>query len=559
MRKKVADLFGKIREWTLKNKKKAAGLYGGIALILVVVLIVSAVLGQKSKSGQVAYKEETVTYGTLTVGVTESGTITVGTSSQTLDIDISEYTTSTDGFSFGNPGGMMGGSNSQSTSTSDSDSDTRVLEVEEVYVTVGQVISEGDKIARLSSESVSKIRADLEEDVVSAQNTYDQALAEQQVTDLSADSTYSINEMYGSYAQSEYDTSIQQLQDAIDDAQDELDEANEALLEYKEQLSEDQEELPQLKALVTNAEYTVNNIDVTTATYAWVDAENIREEAQELYDACEEEIETLTETISEQETTIQELEIALEDAKKAYDLGVIEAKTTYDVHNLYYNDAEEIRDVTKLQADLAVRMAEDDLENAQEKLEEFDKYIVDDVIVSGYNGAISEVSISAGDELYSDSSILVVNDYDEVTVTVDVDEDDIGSAQLGAEANVYIEAFPDELFSATVTDVGDATYDSSSATTSYEITVTLSGDNLSQLYTGMTSDVTFITQDTEEVLYISNRAVTRENGVSTVKVKDANGKIKTVTVETGFSDGSSVEIKSGLSEGDTVIIESTVN
>ena len=71
--------------------------------------------------------------------------------------------------------------------------------------------------------------------------------------------------------------------------------------------------------------------------------------------------------------------------------------------------------------------------------------------------------------------------------------------------------------------------------------------------------MTFITSETEDVLYISNRAVTRENGVSTVKVKGSDGKIKTVTVETGFSDGSNVEVKSGLSEGDIVIIESTVN
>ena len=558
MKNKFASIFKSVKNWTLQNKKKAFGIYSVTALILIICIITSLVIIGSDTSGQSVYKEEVVTYGTLTVGVTESGSIDVGTSAQTLDIDISEYTTSSDSFSFGNPGGMMGMGNNQSTS-SDSDSDTRVLEVEEVYVSVGQVVSEGDKIARLSSDSVNKIRADLEEDVVSAQNTYDQTLAEQQVSDLSADSAYTINEMYGSYAQGEYDTAVQKLQDAIDDAQKELDDAKETLEEYKKDLEEDQTELPQLKALVTNAEYTVSNIDVATATYAWVDAENIREEAQELYEACEEEIEDLNDSISEQETKIEELEIALLNAQKEYDLGVIEAKTTYEIHNLYYSEADEIREVNKLQSSLAVEMAEDDLEEAKEKLEEFDRYIVDDVIVSGYKGVISEISISAGDELYSDSSIFVVNDYEEVTVTVDVDEEDISSAQLGAEAKVYIEAFPDEIFAATVTDVGDATYDSSTATTSYEITVSLSGDDLSELYTGMTSDVTFITSETEDVFYISNRAVTRENGVSTVKVKGADGKIKTVTVETGFSDGSNVEVKSGLSEGDIVIIESTVN
>jgi len=557
---KSSKVSGKLKKekHTFFSKKKVVITGSVIAAGLIGAIVAVRVKNCENSAEQAVYKEETVTYGTLTVGVTESGSITVGTSTQTLDIDISEYTGSTDSFSLGGNTGMMGNSNSQTTS-SDSDDDTRVLEVEEIYVSVGQEIAEGDQIAKLTSESVTSIRAELEEDVVSAQNTYDQALAEQESTDLSADSTYSINEMYGSYAQSEYDTTVQTLQDAVDDAQESLDEANETLLEYQEDLEEDQATLKELEALVTNAEYTVNNIDVETAPYAWTDAENIREDAQELYDTCEEEIETLTESISDQETLIQELTIALGQAQEAYEVGVIEAQATYDIHTLYYDNADEIKDVTKAQTALAVEMAADDLEEAKDKLDEFDEYIVDDVIVSGYSGVISEIDIAAGDELYSDSNILVVNDYDQVTITVDVDEDDIDSAQLGAEANVYIETFPDEIYKATVTDVGDATYDSSTATTSYEITVTLEGDDLSELYTGMTSDVTFITTDTADVLYISNRAITRENGVSTVKVKDANGNISTVEVETGFSDGSSVEIKSGLSEGDTVIIESTVN
>ena len=202
-------------------------------------------------------------------------------------------------------------------------------------------------------------------------------------------------------------------------------------------------------------------------------------------------------------------------------------------------------------------MAKDDLDEAEEKLTEFDTYIVNNEIVSGHNGVISEIDILQGDDLYSNSDILVVNDYDDVTVTVDVEEDDMDAAAMGALAKVNIDAFPDTVFEAKVTDIGDATYDSSTGITSYEVTVTLEGD-MSELYTGMTAEVTFITADSEDVIYIPNRAVTRQNGVSTVKVKDENGKVKTVEIETGFSDGTNTEIKSGISEGDTVIIESSV-
>lgn len=75
----------------------------------------------------------------------------------------------------------------------------------------------------------------------------------------------------------------------------------------------------------------------------------------------------------------------------------------------------------------------------------------------------------------------------------------------------------------------------------------------------MTGDVTFITKESEQVTYISNRAIIRTGTKSYVKVKDDSGKIVKKEVVTGFSDGVNVEIVEGLSEGDVVLIESKVN
>ncbi|MFR9233293.1 MAG: hypothetical protein ACLVLH_09930 [Eisenbergiella massiliensis] len=61
------------------------------------------------------------------------------------------------------------------------------------------------------------------------------------------------------------------------------------------------------------------------------------------------------------------------------------------------------------------------------------------------------------------------------------------------------------------------------------------------------------------MVYVSNRAVSRENGKSYVKKKEADGSITRQEIITGFSDGVNVEIKEGLSEGDTVLIESKVS
>ena len=551
-------------EWSRIHKKRAVVLYAATALILIATIVTAMIYKSKSESESSAntvYREETVTKGALTVGITEEGTVTIGTTAQTLDVDISAYTgsdnTSTNSWQNAGGGGMPG-QQTQTTTTTSTDSDTRELEVKQVYVNVGQEIAKGDPIALLDADSVNDIKADLQADVEDAKNTYDETAASQTISDQTAEQNYKLYSLYGDTAQTAYDTTVATLQDAVDSAQQDLDDANDTLQDYQDQLTEDQTNLPTFKKALENATYTANGIDKETAMYGWLTAEDSRETAQELVDNTEDEIDDLTDEIKAQNTKIAEYEIALESAKKAYELGVIEAQATMDTHIFQNQNADTYLSVSKAQNALATEEAKDDLTQAQKKLSEFNSYIQNNEIIAAENGVISAVSITAGDDLYSNSDLITVNDYDKVTATVDVSEDDIDYAKVGAEAKVNIDAFPDTVFDASVTDVGDANYDSSTGTTSYEVTVTLSGD-LSELYSGMTAEVTFITKDTENVLYIPNRAVTREDGKSYVKLKKATGSIITQEVTTGFSDGTNVEVKDGLSEGDTVVIESKVD
>ena len=145
-----------------------------------------------------------------------------------------------------------------------------------------------------------------------------------------------------------------------------------------------------------------------------------------------------------------------------------------------------------------------------------------------------------------------------MTVTVSLEEADLENIRENDTVNVSIDAWPDEDFSGTVEEIGDAQYDSSTGTTYSDVTVKLSGDT-AKLYDGMTAELTFVTKETETVTYVSNRAVYRENGKSYVRVYDENGDVASLEVVTGFSDGSNVEVIEGLEEGDTVLIESGVS
>ena len=103
----------------------------------------------------------------------------------------------------------------------------------------------------------------------------------------------------------------------------------------------------------------------------------------------------------------------------------------------------------------------------------------------------------------------------------------------------------------------DTSVSSGSSTVSYTVAAVFTEDTAG-IYADMTGEVTFIEDRMEDVLYVSGKAITQQDGASYVKRKDANGNVEQVEVITGFTDGVNVEIVSGFKEGDTVLIEGKV-
>ena len=167
------------------------------------------------------------------------------------------------------------------------------------------------------------------------------------------------------------------------------------------------------------------------------------------------------------------------------------------------------------------------------------------------------MSIEAGSSIYKNSAIITYNNYEDVSITVTLEEEDREKIETGSLSNVTIAAL-DKIFTGEVTEIGDAQYDNDLGTNTYEVTVTLSG-NLEKVFDGMSAEITLITKEEKEVLYITNRSIIRQGAKSYVKIKNDSGRIEKVEVETGFSDGINVEIVKGLSEGDIVLVESKVS
>ena len=248
---------------------------------------------------------------------------------------------------------------------------------------------------------------------------------------------------------------------------------------------------------------------------------------------------------------------SLSRAKRNLESGKLSARKTLELRQLAYATARETYDIAMAYLEDSAASQEELYAETQEKWDEFSSHIDGTAVRAQYNGVITSVNLAEGDSLSTNDTLVTLYDTDSVEMTVTVDEDDMTDIAVQTAANITFTAYPDTIFKADVTEISDASTDSSGNVT-YEVTVTLNGD-VSGLFQGMTGDVTLITRQTEKVLYVSNRAVFREGTASYVKMKKTDGSIVKQKVTTGFSDGEYVEIIEGLSEGDTVLIESKVS
>lgn len=554
---------------SFKTNKKVLYTLGGAAVVCLVSSCIIFVSLRTGKEETVVYRETTVEYGNLTVGITEDSSVNIGTIEQTFDLDISALvsdetsnSTGLDNASGMNVGmGQMGGNTmSFSFGSSIFSSESQDMEIEKVHVTVGQQIQEGDVLYTLTDSSVDEIKTQLEEDVEDTLSEYNTLDVEQQEERVKARQNYETYLLNGKLAQIEYDNAIQKLeknvlqaQEAVTEKQNQVNENLEKIIELQEELKSAQKDLKEAKATVS--ENYENRYD---DAYYYTVYLNTEQMAQQIADSLEEDIEDLNDENTKLLSEIEEAARTYNQAVRDLENGKLENEQTLETNQYYASVASEWYAIQTAGLDNEKQATYADYEDAVKKLDEFNGYIVDNNVVSAYNGVITEVSLEEGDCVTSNSTLIVLYDQDDVTMKVMIGEDDYQTINLDGTVNIYYTAYPDEIYEGVISEVSDAAYDSDTGSNYYTITVTVQGD-VSGLYEGMTGEVTFVTKEMKEVLYVSNRAIFREGTRSYVKVRDSLGNVIEKDVITGFSDGVNVEIAEGLLEGDIVLIESKVS
>ena len=192
-------------------------------------------------------------------------------------------------------------------------------------------------------------------------------------------------------------------------------------------------------------------------------------------------------------------------------------------------------------------------------------------ITSPIDGVILNKAVEEGQTVASSFStptlFTIARDLTDMRVIADIDEADIGGVREGQHVTFSVDAFPDDTFEGTVTQVRQEAVTESNVVT-YEVVISAPNPDL-KLKPGLTANVVITTKEVANVLCVPVAALSfkpNENLLTPDEnVEDCQGKtkvwtkegntFKAIAVEIGETNGVMTEIKSGLKGGEKIITE----
>ncbi len=189
--------------------------------------------------------------------------------------------------------------------------------------------------------------------------------------------------------------------------------------------------------------------------------------------------------------------------------------------------------------------------------------LTDPVVKAEQAGVVESLSEGTGGQSGDDAVLLTLYTGGATSLSVNVDELDMPSVEVGMAVKVSLDAYTGETFTGEVTAIS-AIGTASNGVTTYPVTVRLDADD--RLLIGMNATATIVIESHENALMVPLAAVVSEQGKQYVYLY--TGKLPTkegeqpgekVEITTGLSDASYAEVLSGLQYGDQVVITRTVS
>ena len=192
-----------------------------------------------------------------------------------------------------------------------------------------------------------------------------------------------------------------------------------------------------------------------------------------------------------------------------------------------------------------------DLANAQQRL-------TDTKVMSPMDGVVSVRGVQEGQIMSSGvtnigggTTALTLSDLSRMFVLASVDESDIGKVALKQKVQITADSYPDAKFSGEVARISTKGVNVSNVVT-FEVKIEVTSKNKARLKPEMTTNLTIVAVEKDDVLKIPAEAISRKKGKRIVMLQKPDGTAEEREIEAGINDGVSTEILSGLNAGDIV-------
>lgn len=388
---------------------------------------------------------------------------------------------------------------------------TTNLEIEEVYAVSGEEVTAGDKILKLTEDSVEEARKELERALEDAELAYRTGAIEYEQDLITAEYTRDSAILTGQQAKEVYDETVASLQSAVTRAEEELQDAEDDIAEYESYVNDgsyksyfrvDEYQAiydENLKALTDKMdEWGISWSQVTGSgggsTQLSVDVSGNNAQPQSggtsnasilasLYSILEQNLKDLEEAEDKYEDALtnaafelqtlqlklSSLQQAVTEAKEDYEIQLAQAKLTYETSQSGAERAESDYNTTveKAKSDLAALKST--YEDAKENLELFESSVGDGYFYASEDGTILRIMVRAEQALTSDAVVFVYSNPKELTVTVSVDQSDIAKLIVGDSA--YVQSSAGSGYTGVITAIDPVSSSDSRTSVIYSVTV----------------------------------------------------------------------------------------
>ena len=257
------------------------------------------------------------------------------------------------------------------------------------------------------------------------------------------------------------------------------------------------------------------------------------------------------------------------------------AQSTLNYEQTNYNRYQTLYDKGLVSADeyetakLSYLKAKEQVNTSHESVQKAQTNLGYATITSPIDGVVLSKAVEEGQTVAASFNtpelFTIAQDLTDMRVIADIDEADIGGVKEGQRVSFTVDAFPDDQFEGSVTQVRQQATTESNVVT-YEVVISAPNNDL-KLKPGLTANVTIFTLEKNNVLTVPAKALRFtpneallsegqqiEDIEAPVKVWTLEGNIfKAHAVQTGTTNGMLTEITSGIEAGKEILVDFTIS